>query len=170
METKLTIARASLRFGLILGLSLVAFFMIMVLLDTDSDSSLQYLSWLITAGVLFYAFTEVKRINNALSVKESIQIGLLSSGIGGFLSGVVTMIYFTVAPEKLDEIRSKAMEGAMENPNMTDEAAQITEQWVNMMTSPGALLVFSVLGTMFIGFLISVILGFVLKKAAPETV
>jgi maltodextrin utilization protein YvdJ len=169
METKLTIARAALRFGLILGLSLIAFFIVLILLDTDSDSSLQYISWLITGGVLFYALTEVKRVNNSLSVKESFQIGTLASGIGGFLSGVVSMIYFTVAPEELDEIRTKAMESALESPNMTDEAAQIAEQWVNMMTSPAALLVFSVLGTMFIGFILSIVFGLILKKAAPET-
>ncbi len=167
MENKLTISRASIKFGLILGLAQVAFFIITVLLGIEQDNPISYISYAIIIGLLIYALLEVRRVNESLTYGEAVGIGSLTSGIGGAISGLVSAVYIWLDPSYLEKIKEKAMEKIYENPDMTDEALEMTEKMMDFSFSPGAIFFYAVFGTLILGLIVSLILGLILKRNPP---
>jgi hypothetical protein len=172
-ENKLTIKSTILTYGLILGGISVAFNLMLYFLDMhyQQNAAAGYVGIALMIGVLMYAFIVFKKHNEGyLSLSEVLKIGL---GIS-LIAGLVGVLYAFVLTEFLDpDMMNKALDlqfekMRVENPEMSQEQLDMSREMADKFSSPLLRSAFQLIGALFIGFIISLIGGLIVKKSRPE--
>ncbi|WP_268223008.1 DUF4199 domain-containing protein [Sinomicrobium oceani] len=166
-----TTGKYALIYGLLTGAAGIAFSLMLHFMDMqyDQSASKQIISTLILIAFIILAIYQFKRANlSFISLSEALKIGIGASAVAAIVTILYLLIYINaIEPdfhEKLAEVTRNGMRE--QNPALTTEqidnaiAMQSKFFWI---TYP-VILVFN----MFIGFVISLITGVILKKKAPE--
>lgn len=162
-----------INFGLVLGGITVVFQLMLFFLDMHykNDSSVGIVSLVIMIGLLLYAFIHYKKSNEGfISLIEALKIGL---GIA-LISALVGVVYTQILVNFLDpDTMKKQLELSMEtlrskNPEMPQEALDSARSIQEKMSSPLILSAVQIIFALFIGFIISLIGGLIVKKSRPE--
>lgn len=158
-----------LTYGLITGLATIIFSALMMVMKMDMDSNLKYVSYLIMlGGLVMNAMAFAKANDNYVSygnVYGSCFKAVLIMSVMALVWGIVMIYAF---PDLKDEVLSK-MADKFEREGTPEEQAtaamNMTEKYWNVMMIFGSLL-----GTMFMGALLSLIAAAIPKKkgAMPE--
>jgi Na+-translocating ferredoxin:NAD+ oxidoreductase RnfE subunit len=128
------------------------------------------LSFLISIGCIVYGIKAFKADNGGfLSLGEALKTGLGVALVAGILGSLFTLLFITViepdfATQMMEVSRDKMIES---NPNMTDEQMDMAISIQEKMMSPGILFAISIISTLFIGFIISLIAGLIMKVNKP---
>ena len=90
--------------------------------------------------------------------------------IAGIVGSIFSYLFVTViepdfAVNMLEATREKMIE---QNPEMTEEQMTVTLDITEKMMSPGILVAFGIIASLFFGFIISLIAGLVMKQNRPE--
>ena len=122
-------------------------------------------------GVLLFAFIQYKKSNEgSISLSEAIKIGI---GVS-LISAILGIIYAFILTEFLDPgMMEKVLDLQMEkirasNPEMSQEALDSTRSMSEKFSSPLIRSAFQLIFALFIGFIISLIGGLIVKKSRPE--
>lgn len=165
MNASTGVARASLYYGLIYGLANAVFFFIGVLSGVGQNDLFSYLSYALVVGLLIYILWDYRKSQDVFTLKSAIGLGTLSATVGGFISGLVSFIYFSFDNSFLKEIKDKAIAEMYEkNPEIADEAVEMASKMMDMTISPTGFLVMAILGSLFMGLIGSFIIGLFLRK------
>jgi len=170
MEEKVSISQSGLRYGVILGLVFIVMGMIFQFLNLDIET-------LQIVGNINYVFLAIgitfahKAFKNGgdgfLTIGQGLGIGTLISLIAGAMSGIFTYIYLKFIDDSmLTRIRDLQIE-KMEEQSFDDEtietAMAMTDKFMNAEMMP----VWSIIGMLFFGFIISLIISLFTKKSNP---
>ncbi len=168
---KLSLGKNALRYGLITGMLLIVYSLILYILEVDMQSGAQYASILILLIMSIVAVTNWRDKHNDgnLSYSQGLGTGTLVALYSGILASIYTFIFLKfIDPGMVQEIVDMAEQKMYEqNPNLTSEQAEIALSWTRKMTSPGAMSVMGLIGNVFWGFILSLIYSIFLKKEAP---
>ena len=160
-------------YGLLLGgISIVFNLMLFFLkMHYEQSTAVGIVSVVIMIGVLLFAFIQYKKSNEgSISLSEAIKIGL---GVS-LISAILGIIYAFILTEFLDPgMMEKVLDLQMEkirasNPEMSQEALDSTRSMSEKFSSPLIRSAFQLIFALFIGFIISLIGGLILKKSRPE--
>ncbi len=160
-------------YGLILGGVSVIFQLMLFLLDMhyQQPPAVGIVSIVIMIGVLVYAFIQYKKQNEGfISLAEAIKIGL---GIS-LISAIVGIVYSLILTEVLDpSTLQKTLDYQFEtmraeNPEMTQDQINMARDMGEKFSGPFIRSAFQLIGALFIGFIISLIGGLIVKKSRPE--
>ena len=160
-------------YGLLLGALSVAFQLMLFFLDMHykNDSTAGIVSLVIMIGILLYAFIQFKKQNEGyLSLSEALKIGL---GVS-LVSSLIGIVYTVILMNFLDpDTMKKSLELSMEtmriqNPEMPQEQLDMARSMQERMSSPLILSAIQIIFALFIGFIISLIGGLIVKKSRPE--
>jgi len=128
-------------------------------------------SIVIMIGILVYAFIQYKKQNEGfLSLSEALKIGL---GIS-LISAIVGIVYSMVLTEVIDpSTMQKSLDFQFEtmraeNPEMTQDQINMARDMAEKFSGPFIRSAFQLIGALFIGFIISLIGGLIVKKSRPE--
>ncbi len=126
---------------------------------------------LITIALIVYGIMQVKQLNGGfLSLGEALKTGL---GIA-LISGIVYVIYlfiFTsfIEPDFYTNMISFQEQKILDtNPNLSDEQIEMSVTMMKKFMGPGMTAAFTIAGSLFIGFIISLIAGLIMKKTQEE--
>mgnify|MGYP003741137541 FL=1 len=126
---------------------------------------------IIMIAILIYAFIQFKKINEGyLSLSEALKIGL---GIS-LVAALIGVVYTYILTEFLDPgMMDKALDFQiekirMENPEITSDQIAGMREMQEKFSSPLIRSAFQIIGSLFIGFIISLIGGLIIKKSRPE--
>ena len=159
-------------FGLLLGLISVIFQVMLYFLDMHykNDSTAGIVSLIIMIGILFYSFTQFKKSNDGfISLSEALKIGIGAS----LVSALVGVLYTQILINFIDpDTMTKSLELSMEtmriqNPEMPQEAFDTVRSIQEKMSSPLVLSAVQIIFALFFGFIISLIVGLIIKKSKP---
>lgn len=156
-------------YGLITGLATIIFSALMMVMKMDMDSGLQYVTYLIMlAGLVMNAMAYAKANDNYVTfgnVYGSCFKAVLIMSVMALVWGIVIIYAF---PNLKDEVLSK-MADKFEKDGTPEEQAEVA---MNMTEKYwGVTMIFgSLIGTMFMGALLSLIAAAIPKKkgAMPE--
>jgi len=160
-------------YGLILSAISIAFNLMLYFLDMHYQQSQMagFVGIVIMIGVLLYAFIDHKKQQEGfLSLSEALKIGL---GISA-LAGLIGVVYTFVLSEVLDPgMMEKALDFQLEkmrmdNPELTQEQLDGIRSMQEKFSTPLIRSAFQIIGSLFIGFIISLIGGLIVKKSRPE--
>ncbi len=161
------------KFGLTYGLLLagigIAFGLILYSLDMHYERGwvVNLVSFLSMVGVISLAIYQFRAANGGfISLGQAMKVGLATAVIAGII-GVLWQTFFinVIEPDFMDVVfeRSKA-EMIEQNPTMTDEQITQGEEMIKMFTKPSVMAVMGIVVSLFLGSIISLIAGLIMKR------
>ncbi|MGS2760717.1 DUF4199 domain-containing protein [Sinomicrobium sp. M5D2P9] len=171
-ETKQpTTGKFALIYGLLIGVAGIIFSLMLHFMDMqyDQSASKQIISTLILVVIIFFAIYQFKKTQHGfLTISDSLKIGIGAAAISGIITVLYLLLYVNVIEpdfhEKLAALSRTTM--VEQNPALTqdqiDNAIQMQQKFF-WITYP-IILIFN----MFIGFVVALIVGAILKKTEPK--
>jgi hypothetical protein len=166
-------ARIALKFGLLTGLGLIIYSMIINLAGLAGNQTVSYIGMLVTGAILvagiIYAMKDFKSQNAGyMSYGQGLGLGALTAAVSGLISGIFTYIYLSFVDNSAMKQAMEAQREAMEARGMDDEQIDQAMAMAEQFSSPGMLVTFSVLGMLFMGFILSLVISAIMKKDRNE--
>jgi hypothetical protein len=170
METTVTTSNVAIRYGLIVGVALIVYTLILQLSGQAGNTALAMLSYIILIAGIVLGHNYFKTNGDGfMTMGQGIGIGTLISLISGVLSGIFSYIYIqfvdsSTVTQAIEEARIKMEEQGLSDEQI-DQAMAISEKFM----SPPMLAIIGIIGIVFFGFLLSLIISLFTKKNNPET-
>ncbi|MEO6882555.1 MAG: DUF4199 domain-containing protein [Bacteroidia bacterium] len=130
----------------------------------------QYVSYLLLILVIFFATKQFreKKAEGFISYGKALGFGTLISGVTAVLYAPYMYIYMTfINPNLINQIMEQAQIKMANTPNMTPEAMDMAMKSIKIFTSPSVMAIITIVGFLFIGFIISLITAAILQKDKP---
>ncbi|MDH7447214.1 DUF4199 domain-containing protein [Aquimarina sp. 2201CG14-23] len=165
----ISIKKYILKYGILYGIIGIIFSLLLYLTENYTKQNLLFpsISFFITISTIILGLMVYKKNNNGyISLKEALKIGIGISLLGGLMV-ILWKILLTqvIDPEIITQIEDIQIKRLAEKfPNFTqknmDQHIAITRKY----TSPLALLTIALTEHLFLGFLISLIGGLIIRK------
>ncbi len=155
-------------YGLYLALISILTAVLIYALNIDPKNiAISIVTTILTVVVYFLGLSALKKAQNGfLSLGEAIKLGLATAVVGGVIAAVYNYIHYSfIYPEFVDIIRENAMM-EMQDRAVGARSAEIEQEMkmTEMFTSPLAMSLFQIVGSLIFGLIISLILGLIMKK------
>ncbi|MBC7569747.1 MAG: DUF4199 domain-containing protein [Spirosoma sp.] len=165
MNEEPSLARVALKWGAILGVISIVFSLILFITNTVGNTGIGSISYLFTIGVLIMAMREFRTLNGGfMRYGQGLSIGALTAGISGLLSSLFSVFYTTVIDTGVMERMVETTRDKLEESGLPDEQIDAQMKIIEMFQSPGLLFIFGVIGSIFMGFLFSLVIAAIMKK------
>ncbi|MGB2245003.1 MAG: DUF4199 domain-containing protein [Flavobacteriaceae bacterium] len=171
--SSLTPKATILQYGTLLGGISVVFGLMIYFLDMHytQENTVSYVSIAITVGVIALAQYNFRKENEGyLSLGEGLKIGVGIALISGIIGSLYQVVLVTVIdPETIAKMLEIASDKIMDSyPEMQQEQLDQTIAMQKKFMTPGMMFAFGIIGTLFIGFVVALISGLILKRNRPE--
>ena len=171
MENKATVSQIALKYGLYLGLVFIIISIIIQFMDLDmkTQQNVGYVNYVVALIVIVLAHKAYKEEGDGfMTIGQGLGIGTLVSLISGVLSAIFTYVYIKFVDDSmLTKIKDLQIE-EMEKRGMSDAEIEQAMKVAGFFTSPEMMIVWIIVGMLFIGFIISLIVSLFTKKVNPN--
>jgi hypothetical protein len=169
MEQRTTISKVGIRYGLITAVLLIIYGLVLQFTGLYTNQALTWISYLIIAVMVYLAHTAYKDGGDGyMSIGQGLGIGVLLSLVAGVLSSLFSFLYLKFVDDSMiGKIKEMQIE-KMEESGMDDATIDQAMNTVDKMMTPSMMLLMGVLGMLFIGFIISLIISLFTKKSNPQ--
>ncbi|ODS82319.1 MAG: hypothetical protein ABS46_09205 [Cytophagaceae bacterium SCN 52-12] len=168
MQEDLPITRVAIRYGLIFGLISSIYGILLYVFQLETNKFLPQLNWILFIFAIVVAIKEYRKQNQGfVSYGQGLGIGSLTATIMGLIGGMLNTFYLQVIDNTpLQRIADMTRED-LERRGLDDQAIENALEMSQKFQSPGMFFVFSVLGSAFVGFILSLIIAAILQKKRP---
>ena len=163
----------ALRYGLIYGIILVVFAIMLYTMDMHYQNSTlsTVVNILIGVGGILWGMLAYKKDNGGfISLSQSLKVGVAIALVGslvGIIYGVVLTEF--IDPTTMDKaLEFQKQQMLSQNPEMSVEQANQFVDMQKKFSSPLIRSAFGLLFGIFFGFIVALISGLVIKKNRPE--
>ncbi|MEM6735863.1 MAG: DUF4199 domain-containing protein [Bacteroidota bacterium] len=167
---QLSTKNISLKWGVINGLAGIIFFLILDFIG-QTNGPVRWFGLIISFAIIYLAHKAYKEEGDGfMSFGKGLGIGTIVSLIGAMINSIFTFFYISyINTEFIEQAREKAI---MDMENQGNTQAQIDQAipWIERMTSPTALLIFGIIGGVFFGFIVSLLVTIFTKNTNPENI
>jgi len=158
-----------INFGLYLGIASILISVVVYALGMqyDQDWKTGSIGIIAMAVIIFLGIKKYKEFNNGyLTVGQALKTGVGIALIGGIISVIYSLIFMNfIEPDFMANTMAKAEQQLMENaPNLSDEQIEMQIEMMQKFSTPAITSAFAIVGSLFIGFIISLISGFIQKN------
>lgn len=166
-----SVKSVGLRYGVILGVVSILFFLILVLSGLDMNSPVRWVGIPINIVIIVLAHNYFKdRGDGFMSYGQGMGITFWLGLIGSAISSIFTYIYLKFIDQSMiGMIRDQQLE-AMEQQGMSDEQIEQAMQYTEMFTSPEMMLVFGFIGGILMLIICGLIVTIFTQKKNPQPV
>lgn len=170
MEQKPTVFQTGLKYGLILALITIGYSLILQLVGLAANRWLAFVLMVIFFGIVSYmghkAFKEGG--DGFMSYGQGLGIGAVIALVSGLLSSIFSAVYIKFIDNSVMEEAMQEQVEKMEEQGMSDAQIDQAMEMAAMFQTPVMLVIFGLLWTLFIGFVISLIVAAITKNSNPE--
>jgi len=160
-----SVSKVSLKYGVILGVVFIVFSLILFISGNFSNQALGWIQYLFLIAGIVFAHNEFKRNGDGyMTYGQGLGIGTLTTLIATVFSSIFSYIYLAFIDLNILEELKETQLLELESQGMSQ--AQIDQTMAFM--SPGVIIVFAVLFSVFIGFVLSLIISAFTKNNNPE--
>lgn len=158
-----------LNYGLILGFLSIIFsvFRYAIGKHLEQDWTVSFISFAFMFAVIGYGIYLFKQANEGyLTIGEGLKIGVGIALIGGIISVIYTLIFVTyIEPDFANQLIILQQEQILEKyPDFTDEQLEAASNMTKKFSSPFAMGAFAIIGSLFFGLIVSLIVSLFMKK------
>jgi hypothetical protein len=174
METQnASVKKIAINYGILLALLSIVLSVFAYVTNNHIDRPwwLSVIGMIFMIAIIVYGIKAFRKDNgDFLSVGEAIKIGLAISLISGIVVAVYNYVFVTmIEPDYITQLLVFTEEKMIaENPEMTESQLDMAMDMTEKFMSPMMMSAFSIIGTLFFGFIISLISGLILKQKRPE--
>ncbi len=158
-------------YGLYLGIASIVFSLITFYSGMLGNTYFTSLGYLIPIIFIFMGLKFYKEKENAgiLRYGQGVGLGVLISLVGGVISSIFTYVYFVfIDPSKHTELLAVMQEKQLE-AGATEAQLEQMDGMMSAMSSPTAMAIFGIIGSVFGGLIIALIISAILKKDPEVT-
>ncbi len=175
MEETTDVSKKSvaIKYGVIGGLVSIILFVIMDFAGVSGNPSLTWVNTVLSL-VIFVALIAVgqrefkKNGDGFMSYGEGLGLGTLLSLVSGIISSIFVYVYVSfINSAYIDNIRQQQVE-SMEKQGMSDAQIEQAMKMAENFSGPIAMLIFGILGSVFFGFVVSLVVSAFTKESRPE--
>lgn len=173
METpQPSVKKIALNYGVLWGLGTIAIGVITYVTNTYMDrpwwSSVLGFAIMILA-IVFGLKAFIKDNGGYMSLGESLKTGMAITLVAMIIGAIWTYLFITVIEvDFIDKIVENAQTQMIERqPDMSQEQMDAAMEVTRNFTQPWIIVTFSVIGTLFLGFITSLIAGLIMKRTNP---
>lgn len=168
-----SIKKVALNYGVLLALLSIVLQVISYVLDAHIDRPwwLSVLQLLISVGIVVMGLKVYRTENSGfLTLGQALKVGVAISLIAGIIAIIFNYIFMNyIDPDFVQKTLEFSKEQMIEqNPSMTQEQMDMAMDMSARFMSPLWMSAFALLGTLFFGFLISLIAGLIMKRNPPQ--
>jgi hypothetical protein len=157
--------------GLLLGVALVLFSLLMYVVGIPLDSKIQWTSYAIMIAGLVLGIKQWRDKYNGgfLAYGQAFSHGFLMTLFAGILTTIWVFLFFgVIAPGEIEKMMEAAEEKMYESqPNMSDEQIEMALKYSRMFMSPVWMAVWGFIGNVVVGAVLSAIIAIFMKKEKP---
>lgn len=162
-----------LNYGLMLGFASILISVALYAMGKTYDQhwSVGVFSTLITVVVIILGIKKIKEFNSGfLSLSEALKTGLGIALVSGIIFVVYNLIFVTfIEPEYFERMLEFQQQKLLETyPNFSDEQLEASSEMAKKMSGPLINSAIIIIGSLFLGFVISLIGGLIMKKSDEE--
>ncbi len=162
-----------LNYGLLLGFASILINVVLYAAGKTYDQhwSVGVISTLITVAVIILGIKKIKDLNGGfLSLSEALKTGLGIALISGIIAVVYMLIFSNfIEPEYFARMLEVQQQKMMETyPNFTDEQLEASAEMAKKMSGPMITSAVVIIVSLFLGFIIALIGGLIMKKSDEE--
>jgi Protein of unknown function (DUF4199) len=162
-------ARIALKWGLISAICSIIYTTILYFTGMWKTSAFAWIGYIFLAGGIIMAMREFKSQNNDyMSYGEGLGIGSLLSAVSGVISAIYGYIYMNFIDNTMTQQIIEMQSTKMAEQGMTEEQIDQAMQMAGKFMTPGMMFIFTVLGMLFFGFILSLIISAIMRKNKPE--
>jgi hypothetical protein len=168
MEKRPTVWQTGIKFGLITGLILTVYSLILYFLELTSNTWLNLISFIILIIGLVYAHWSFKTNGNGfMSYGQGLGIGTIVAGVSGILSSLFSYIYVKfINPDYMANVLEE-QRIALEDQGFDDEQIDQALAIFEAFRTPEVSLLTGIIFMIIFGFILSLIVSAFTKKTDP---
>lgn len=162
-------ARIALKWGIISAVISVIFTIVLYTFDLWKITWVSLVFGLaIIIVILVLANKEFRTLNEGfLTFGESLGISMLVIAVSSLISAAFNQLYMNVIDNTIKDKMADFQEETMLKQGMTMEQIDMAMQQVEKFNTPGIQFLFGLLGSLFFGFIIALIIAAIMKKNRP---
>ena len=168
-STPVTTTSVGMRYGLLTGL--ISIFLSFGLFALNMEQSpLRFASFVVLVGGMVMAMRYFKEANGGfMSMGQGVGIGTILSAVVGALTGIFTYFYMNVIdPDVVGRMMDKARADMEAKGNLSDEQIDQGLAIAGKFMNGPLMVAGALLGTLFFGLLIALVISAFLKHSKPE--
>ncbi len=166
---KLSIKDLGIKWGLILGLILIIYGIILQMMGLGADQALGMVSYIFVAGGLFVAYRDFKAANSGfMEFGEGFKIGGIATVIYSLVSSVFMYVYIIMIDDSMIEMIKDQQYEEMEKQNLSEEQIDAAMEMAGAFMTPEMISIMGFVFTVFFGVILTLIMSAILKKSKPE--
>jgi len=165
-EKNPSVVKSALTAGVLLGLAIVVYSLILYFLDMSTNKYLGYVSWviIIVGLVMLQIQYRDKELNGNMPYGKAFGFGILTLLFSTIITAVFSYVLFKfIDPGLIDKILGM-QEAEMAKKGMTQEQIEMGIKMSKRFMSPAMMSVFALVGTMFIGTIITLVTSAFTRK------
>ncbi len=169
MEQKTSVAPIALKWGLIMGIVSIVYQVIVNLTEQFINPWVGGAALLIPILGLVFALREFRSQNNGfLTLGEALSTGTLAVAVSSMISSVFQQIYINFIDPSFPEKMMNKMREYFEDLGL-DEAVleKQMDKMADQFNNPGISFFWQILVSILIGFILSLIIGAIMRKEKP---
>jgi len=166
-------SKIALNNGVIIGIVLIFYALLLWIFNVDRENWLQYFSYLFMLVGVVLAVKQYREKNNGfLTYSQAFSNGFLTLLFAGILTSVYSFVFFQfIAPEEVLKMVETAEEQMYDrNPNITEQEVEVAMGYAKMFMTPGALAIIVLFFNTIASLLIAAIVAAFMKKEEQQFV
>ncbi|MCO4294196.1 DUF4199 domain-containing protein [Solitalea sp. MAHUQ-68] len=158
--------KTALKYGLYMGLGIIIFSLIMYTMSVPLDSKLYYIQYGVYIAAIWFGIKYHRDIDlgGYMSYGRGLGCGTLIALVGGIIGAVYSFILFKyIDPDLVNQIfavQEKSMLESGQSQEQVDQAINMSKKFM----TPAMMGTIGVVVSLFSGFIVSLVLAFILKK------
>lgn len=168
-ENQPSVSSVAMKYGFIGALVSVVFTAVLLIAGVNVSGWVGSLGYLILIAAMVIAMKEYKKQNYGyMSYGQGLGLGTLVSLIFGVLGGLFMFVYTSFIDPNYTSSMMDKQRMELEERGMDDEQIDQAIAMGESFSSPAMMIVWSIVGYLIIGFIISLIVAAVMKNNRPE--
>ncbi len=163
---KNSIFNHALTYGAIVGIALIIWTILLFIMDLSFNKWLGYVSYLfIIAGIILGMKSYRDNVQGGfINYGKALGIGVLISLIAGIISALYFLIHINFVDTEFLAKSQQFTEEQMLSKGLTEEQVEMQIEMTSKFMRPGFMFIMSIVGNVFMGTIISLIIAAFVKK------
>ncbi len=170
MEQNSTFWKSAMVYGLYLALVLTLFSVILYVTGFILNQNVGYISMALTVvGIVICQIQyRNKELNGVISYGQAVGFGTAIMLFAGFVTALYTLILYTFIDPGLVDQMKVVQEEAMLAKGMSEDQIEVAMTMASKMLTPGWMSIMGLVGSVFMGTIISLLSSIFIKKQPNE--
>jgi len=167
-EKPKSVAMNGITYGIITGVIIILFSLILYLFDQNLNTALTWIAYLFLVGGMIWGTLDYRKkvLNGYMSYGKAFSTSFMIVLFAAILVGIYSYLFYQViAPDAVQDIIDMSRQQALErNPNMSDEELERAMEMGAFFMTPIWMAIYGMIGQIIIGSIIALITSLFLKK------